>query len=111
MELGKVKDRLDSILDKMEGMDPTTEEYGVLLKRADDIRKIIQDEEKRRESDAIESQKNSIELSERRKDRWVKIGLGVGAGAIGIASIFADETRVACKSGLETIDKMKKMVR
>ena len=111
MELGKVKDRLDAILDKMEGMDPTSEEYGVLLKRADDVRKIIQDEEKRRETEALETQKNQTELSERRKDRWTKIGLGVGAGIIGIASIFADETRVACKSGLETIDKMKKMVR
>lgn len=110
MELGKVKDRLDAILDKMEGMDPTSEEYGLLLKRADDIRKIIQDEERRRESEAQEARRTDTELSERRKDRWVKIGLGVGAGAIGIASIFADETRVACKSGLETIDKMRKIV-
>ena len=110
MELGRIKDRLNAILDKMEGMDPTSEEYGLLLKRADDIRKIIQDEERRREMEAQETRKTDTELSERRKDRWVKIGLGVGAGAIGIASIFADETRVACKSGLETIDKMRKIV-
>lgn len=110
MELGKVKDRLDAILDEMDEVDPKSEEYGILLKRADDMRKIIQDEEKRRETEMFEAHKVSTELSERRKDRWTKIGLGVGAGLIGIASIFADETRVACKSGLETIDKMRKIV-
>ena len=110
MELGKLKDRLDQILDEMEETKVTSDEYGVLLRRADEIRKIIQDEEKRRAEESRDSAKEAVDLSERRKDRWVKIGLGVGAGVIGIASIFADETRVVCKSGLETMDKMRKIV-
>ena len=110
MELGKLKDRLDQILDEMEETKVTSDEYGVLLRRADEIRKIIQDEEKRRAEESRDSAKEAVDLSERRKDRWVKIGLGVGAGVIGIASIFADETRVVCKSGLETMDKIRKIV-
>jgi hypothetical protein len=117
MELGRIKDQINATLDKMDAVDPTSEEYEVLTKRLNELRRIIQDEEQRRATEKLESEKNQIsaanseaELAERKKDRWVKIGLGVGAGFIGIASIFADETRVACKSGLETIDKMRKIV-
>ena len=117
MELGKIKDQVDATLDRMSEVDPASDEYEVLTKRLNELRRIIQDEEQRRATEKLEGQKNMIEkanseaeLSERRKDRWTKIGLGVGAGIIGIASIFADETRVACKSGLETIDKMRKIV-
>ena len=117
MELGKIKDQVDATLDRMSEVDPASDEYEVLTKRLNELRRIIQDEEQRRATEKLEIEKNKIsaansetELAERRKDRWTKIGLGVGAGIIGIASIFADETRVACKSGLETIDKMRKIV-
>lgn len=117
MELGRIKDQLDTVLDRMETVDPASEDYEVLTKRANDLRRIIQDEEKAREEAALELSKveqNAVnhdeELEERKKDRLVKIFFGVGAGILGVASIFADETRVVCKSGLETIDKIRRIV-
>ena len=117
MELGRVKDQINTVVDRMETVDPVSEEYEVLSKRLNELRKIVQDEEERRARDEREA-KNVIaentrheeDISERKKDRIAKIALGVGAGFIGVLSIFADETRVMCKSGLETIDKMRKLV-
>ena len=118
MQLGRIKDQLDAVLDCMDECDPTSEAFETLTKRANDLRKIIQDEEERQSRELQEREKEERELaaheddiSERKKDRLVKVLLGFGAGFIGIASIFADETRVICKSGLETIDKMKRIVR
>lgn len=117
MELGRIKDQLNAVLDRMETVDPCSEEYEVLTKRANEIRKIILDEEQRRIQESQVNDKTSrelelreLELEERRKDRWLKFWLAIGGGALGLASIFADETRVACKAGLDTVDRVRKII-
>lgn len=119
MELGRIKDQLNAVLDQMDKVeDKASQEYEFLLQRANDIRKIIQEEEKRRATEGLENAEKERELDlkereldERKKDRWVKIGLGVGAGLLGFAGIYADETRVICKSGLDTVNSVTKIFR
>lgn len=117
MELGSIKDQLDRVESKMNEVDPLSEEFETLRKRSEEIRKTINEEEKRRANESNEKAKTAgeleikrLELTERVKDRWVKVGLGFGLGILTLCSIFADETRVACRTALDVMDRGRRML-
>lgn len=116
MELGRIKDQLDTVLEEMEKVKPGSEEFRELGRRRDELIKVISDEESRRSKEALKREKQAheleykeIELSERRKDRWVKIGLAAGAGLLSIASIWKDNTAMICDAGWRYISNVKRV--
>lgn len=117
MQLGRIKDQLETVMDKMATVDPTSQQFEILAKRRDELTKIISDEEQRRLKEEIDNDRQDREdafkereLEERRKDRWVKIGLGTMAGAVALVGSYRDTFAVVVDKGIDTFAKIKKAI-
>lgn len=117
MNLGPIKDQVELVTKKMSECDPASKEYETLSKRLEELTKVIQNEEERRaredrelESIERETARHESELSERRKDRKVKLLLGGGIILTSIVGVFQDEFKVITTKGLDMANKMSKTI-
>ena len=133
MELGALKDRLDETLEELKLFPKESNEAERLTKRADELRRMIQDEEARQAKERLEFDKleleklklmkefelkeieldqkreeNAVAYESSRKDRIVKTVLGAGTILLGIGAVLADDTRVICKPALDVVASIKK---
>lgn len=124
MELGPIKDELNAVKQRMETVDQASSAYEELVKRYNELRKMILDEEKRRDEYDIEMKKLEIEkskvfqddgykereLDEKKKDRRSKIALGIMLGMTTLVSIFSEDIRVIGKQAENSLAALRKMI-
>lgn len=109
----KLEAQLDRILDKMESLDPTSQEYEILAQRASQIHaelnkalksdmeiykeETLVDCERRKIADQTEAKSKEIEQSRKEGWRrfWLDLGLGIGGflatGGMWVASLILQD--------------------
>lgn len=121
--LGRVKSLKDLIKDEEARkfdedlkLQKLKHEQAMELKRMKDENEIARykiDSEERLEMERINMELYIEEMhaEEAKKDRRVKLGLGIGGITVGLLSVFADQTHVISKPAQDTFDKVVKWIK